>query len=74
MYKKSTYKAYMKRLILTKGYDPVFIAKKTYEIYMDHASDINTQMRDILLDVSTMENGPEFEMTEEEFIKFLDEL
>jgi hypothetical protein len=70
------YKKYMEKLILTRGYDPVLIAKKTYEFYVDHASyiNINSPMHDILLDVATMENGPEYEMTEEEFKKILAEI
>lgn len=62
----------MEKLILENGYIPTLIAKKSYEIYMDNASEIDKKMRDTLLDVATMENGPEFEMNEEEFKKFLD--
>lgn len=71
MYTKDDYISDMKRLILVNGYIPSLVAKKSYEIYMDHASEIDKKMRDILLDVATMENGQEFEMTEEEFNNFL---
>lgn len=74
MYTKNDYKSDMKKLILDNGYIPNLIAKKSYEIYMDHASEINKKMRDVLLDIATMEDGPEFEMTEEEFKKFLEDI
>lgn len=74
MYTKDNYKSDMKKLILVNGYKPTLIAKKSYEIYMDHASEVDKKMRDILLDVATMENGSEFEMNEKEFNKFLEEI
>ena len=74
MYTKNDYRSDMEKLILENGYTPALIAKKSYEIYMDHASEIDKKMRDTLLNVATMENGPEFEMSEEEFKKFLSEI
>lgn len=74
MYTKADYKTEIEKLILVNGYVPTLIAKKSYEIYMDHVSDVDIKMRSILLDVATMENGPEFEMTEEEFKIFLEEM
>lgn len=74
MYTKNNYRSDMEKFILENGYIPTVIAKKSYNIYMDHASEIDKIMRDILLDVANMENGPEFEMSEEEFKKFLSEM
>ncbi len=74
MYTKDIYKTEMKQLISKNGYDPKVIAKRAYEIYLDHMRDIDDEFRDKLLDVATMENGPEFEMTEKEFNNFLDEM
>lgn len=56
------------------GYDPVTVAKKTSRLFHQHQSEIDLKLRNVMLDVMTMEDGPEFEMTEDEFKKFLDEI
>ena len=74
MYTKDDYKADMEKLISDNEYDPILVAKTSYRIYMDNALRINKNIRGILLDVATMESGPEFEMTETEFREFLSEI
>jgi hypothetical protein len=56
------------------SYNPVAIAKKTTKLFYEHQSEIDLDLWDKMLDIITMEEGPEFEMTEEEFRKFLDEM
>lgn len=73
MYTKDAYKIEMNKLISHKGYHPALIANRTYEIYIDHAREIDRELRERLLDIANMEMGAEFEMTEEEFKKFIDE-
>ena len=55
-------------------YNPVVVAKKASRIFHEHQSEINLELRSLMLDIMTMEDGPEFEMTEGEFKKFLDEM
>jgi hypothetical protein len=74
MYTKDDYKIEIKKFISNRDYDPTLIAKLTYEIYVDHAREINRELREKLLDVANMEMGPEFELTENEFKDFLDKL
>lgn len=54
-----------------KEYDPVNVAKKTSSLFNEHQVDIGLDLRDLMLDIITMEDGVEFEMTKEEFLIFL---
>lgn len=74
MYTKDIYKTEIINLISEKGYDPVLIAKRTYELYMNHMREIDRELREKLLDIANMEMGAEFEMTEEEFNDFLNKI
>lgn len=72
-YTKNMFKAEL--IELTKNiYDPVTVAKKVSTLFLNRQSEIDLELRDLMLDIMTMEDGPEFEMTEEEFKKFLDEM
>ncbi len=70
-YTKEQFKDEIK-IFCDKEYDPVLVAKKTSFLFNKNQVDIDLELRDIMLDIMTMEDGPEFEMTKEEFIKFLD--
>ncbi len=74
MYTKDVYKAEIIKLISDKGYNPILVAKRTYELYMDHVREIDRELREKLLDIANMEMGPEFEKTEDEFKDFLDKI
>jgi len=45
-----------------------------YWIYMKHIQDIDTTLKDLLLDLSTMEDGPEFELSYEKLNDIADRL
>ena len=74
MYTIENYKDEINKIINLNGYDPIIVAKKTYKIYFNHIREIDKNTRDILLDIATMEDGPEFEMTETEFNQFLQKI
>lgn len=67
MFKKDILKSY-------NYYDPIIVAKTTSTILFKYRAEIDLDLEEKMLDLMTMEDGPEFEMTEEEFKKFLDEL
>lgn len=54
-----------------EGYDAAEVAKKISSLFNQHQPDIDLELRDIMLDLMTMEDGTEFEMTYEKFIKYL---
>lgn len=70
-YTKEMFKPEIISLIAKNGYDPIAIAKTTSKIFFRHQADIDLYLRDKMLDIMTMEDGPEFELTEEEFNDFL---
>ena len=74
MYTKNAYINDIRSFLADKEYDPALVAKKTYKIYIEHVREINPQLREKLLDITNMEMGQEFEMTQDEFMKFLNEL
>jgi hypothetical protein len=55
-------------------YDPIKIAKVTSTILFKNRADIDIKLEEKMLDLMTMEDGPEFEMTEEEFNQFLQKM
>lgn len=73
-YTKEMYKNEMLLLITKSGYDPVSIAKTTSRIFSLHLADIDLELYDKMLDIMTMEDGPEFEKTEEKFMEFINSL
>lgn len=73
-YTKEMYKKEIHRILLEEKYDAAEIAEHTSKIFFLHLSDIDLELYDKMLDVMTMDNGPEFELTEEEFKDFLDNM
>lgn len=59
---------------LSKKYNIHHLSRWAHDKYLDHASELDQETYKAIMIVIAMENGPEFEMTEEEFKKFLDEL
>lgn len=59
---------------LNGNYDPVVVANKTSAILFNNRADIDFELEEFMLDIITMEDGPEFEMTEKEFREFLDNM
>mgnify|MGYP000182406330 CR=1 FL=1 len=58
----------------SKKYDPVAVAKKVTSLFNQYQADISLELRDVMLDIMTMEDGAEFEMTREEFMEFLEKI
>lgn len=71
-YTKEMYKNEIQKFL--GNYNPVVVAKSTSTILFKHRADIDLDLEEKMLDIMTMEDGPEFEMTEDEFRKFLDAL
>jgi hypothetical protein len=59
---------------LEKGYDPVHFVEKAWSIFSADQRNFTGNFRDEIMTVIVMEEGPEFEMTEEQFRDFLDKL
>lgn len=74
MYTSTNYKEDITKLIIDKGYDPVIVAKFTYQLFSAHQSDIDDDLYNKMIDIFTMEDGPEFEMTENEFMDFIEQM
>ncbi len=73
MYTSDMFKEEMYKL-LKEGYDPVIVAKKASRLFFEYRADTSHALDEKMLDIMTMEDGPEFEMTEEEFVEFLENL
>lgn len=74
MYTKEAYKSQIKTFIQERGYDPSEVAKRTFQLFTMHRHDIKDDLYEKLIDIFTMEAGPEFEMTEEEFKEFINNM
>lgn len=58
----------------TKGFDVATIAKAAYDIYQEHGLELTKFMGHTLLMLMAMEEGPEFELTETEFLALISEI
>ena len=57
------------------GYDPVRIARWAFSKFMDPDAGIrDKELSDLILEVVVMEEGPEFEYSEEELRQFAERL
>lgn len=70
-YTKEMFKGDLENLVREGGYDPVKIAKYTSKMFSLRQADIDLYLRGKMLDIMTMEDGPEFELSEDEFSEFL---
>lgn len=74
MYTKETFKKEICEYIEKNGYAPDLVAKKAYQIYSDHIREIDSDLRDKLLDIAGMDMGLEFELQAQEFNDYLSKL
>ncbi len=56
------------------GYDPAKLSTAAFRIYQNHGLEISAKLDRYLLVLIAMDEGPEFEMTELEFLAMLDEI
>lgn len=73
-YTKTMFKNEILLFMRVNGYEAANIAKFTSKMYFLHQADLDLALREKMLDIMTMEDGPEFEMTENEFNEFLDKI
>ena len=59
---------------LTVNYDVVKIARWTHGEFLDHCIEIETDLESEMMRIIAMEEGPEFELTEQEITSLADEL
>ncbi|MCM2131781.1 hypothetical protein [Larsenimonas rhizosphaerae] len=56
------------------GYNVNKISRAAFRIYQNYGVDISKEMDRKLLALISMEEGPEFEMTEKEFLEIVNEI
>lgn len=59
---------------LTKGFDIFRVSKTAFQIYQEHGLELTKPMDHVLLTLMAMEEGPEFELTESEFLTLITEI
>ncbi len=59
---------------LSANYDVVKIARWTHREFLDHCIEIETDLESEMMRIIAMEEGPEFELTEQEITSLADEL
>lgn len=59
---------------LVGGFDVVKIARSAFDIYRLFGSRLTPEMDKILLVLMAMEEGPEFELSETEFLDLIDQI
>jgi hypothetical protein len=73
-----TYRAQDLRSLLeqevAKGYDMVGISRIAFRVYMEHSRELSPKLYDKLFELIVMTEGPEFELTEDEFRAFIRDL
>ena len=57
-----------------KGYDVVRIARTAFQLYQDHGVELTPDLDEKLLELMAMEEGPEFEFSEEALRRLTEEL
>ncbi len=62
------------KYILDKQWDIVQISRWSENIYTNHCRELSPEIDDIIMALSCMEHGPEFEYTEEELRLFAEKL
>lgn len=74
MYTKDDFKNELLNYISTHPYDPANIGNLAYDLFSEHIREIDSHLREKMLDIANMEMGSEFEMTREELLEFLDNM
>lgn len=59
---------------LREEFDTVSLSRWAYQLFIDHQRNIDPELRVLLLDLSRMEDGPEFEYSEKELVQLSMEL
>lgn len=59
---------------LNIGYDVVRVARWAYQEYLDHCSELEPGLKSEMMKIIAMEEGPEFEMSEQEIQTLANEL
>lgn len=59
---------------LSKGYDPVRISRRCYHLYLEHARQMDPEVQNLLIELFTMEDDPQFELTEKDMLNLIDKL
>jgi len=59
--------------VLKQGYCVKTISKAAYNAYLSHL-EVEAGLDEIMLEIVTMDEGPEFEMSEDEFLRFISEI
>jgi len=59
---------------LAKGFDAVRIARWSYQTYLLNVHDMEKGLKDKIMDLVLMEEGPQFELSEGEIRALIDEL
>lgn len=63
----------LERVVMT-GFDIPKISKEAFSLYQEPELSLSKELDMVLLSLMAMEEGPEFEMTEEEFKALLSEV
>jgi hypothetical protein len=59
---------------LNQGFDIFKVSKTAFHIYQEHGLELTEPMDRVLLTLMAMEEGPEFELTEAEFLALITEV
>lgn len=59
---------------LDNGYDVVRVARVAFQLYQDHGVELTPDLDEKLLQLMVMEEGPEFELSEDELRTLAGEL
>ncbi|CAG9000315.1 MAG: hypothetical protein CENE_02310 [Candidatus Celerinatantimonas neptuna] len=59
---------------LDKGYDVVRIARVAFQLYQEQGVELPSELDEKLLQLMAMEEGPEFEFSEDELKTLVEEL
>lgn len=59
---------------INNGFDVIRISKWAFHEYFNNTRKISKSLKDVIMDVVTMEEGPEFEYTEKELRKLASDL
>jgi len=59
---------------LEQGYDVVRVSRRAHAVYQQYGRELSPQLDKVVLGLMAMEEGPEFEMTEEELRDLIERL
>ncbi len=59
---------------LASGYEPIRLAKRAFQIYFEKGRDLDPALDATVMRLVAMEEGSEFELSEEEVLELLDQL